>query len=178
MPAAARRRRTLPRPATGPQLPTVAAAARRRPGADADLPAAADPADAIARRAQALADGGRLAEALTCCDDWLAGHKLDARMHYLRAMVLTERGELTQARAALQRSLYLAPDNAVACVAAGNLERRLGRRQAAAGHYRHALELLERAPAGAGLPPIEGPEGITAAQLAAMVRDLLLAEAG
>jgi len=125
--------------------------------------------------AHALANRGELSEALAHCDRWVAAEKTNPEAHYLRAMVLTERGELGEARNALQRSLYLAPDVAMTCFAAGNLERALGRPMSAAMHYRHTLQVLERASPHSELPH---SEGVTAAQLAALVKDLLLAEAG
>lgn len=130
---------------------------------------------ATARHAHALANKGELAEALACCDRWVAIDKMNPEAHYLRGLVLTERGDLTDARHALQRSLYLAPDVAMTCFAAGNLERARGRRAAAELHYRHTLALLDREMSHAVLPH---SEGVTAAQLAALVKDLLLAEAG
>lgn len=145
----------------------------------APQPPSDDPQDrapdtrAMSRRAHALADQGKLSEALTSCDSWIAGNKLDSGAHYLRAMVLMERGDLAQARIALQRSLYLAPDVAMTCFAAGNLERALGRRGAARLHYRHALEVLDRARPDAEL---RHSEGVTAKQLAALVADILMAE--
>jgi len=60
--------------------------------------------------ARALADQGKLAEALTWCDRWIAADKLDAAGHYLRAVVLLEQGDPEQARRALQRTVYLHED--------------------------------------------------------------------
>lgn len=140
-----------------------------------DRPGLETVAASAARHAHALANKGELVEALACCDRWLVMDKMNPEAHYLRGMVLTERGDLAEARQALQRSLYLAPDVAMTCFAAGNLERARGRHAAAAHHYRHTLELLDLEPSHATLPH---SEGVTAGQLAALVRDLLLAEAG
>ncbi|UUZ77174.1 hypothetical protein LP414_07615 [Polaromonas sp. P1(28)-13] len=45
---------------------------------------------------RALANLGRLADALTWCDRWIAADKLDPATHYLRAVVLLEQGDFEQ----------------------------------------------------------------------------------
>lgn len=127
----------------------------------------------VSARARTLADQGRLSEALVWCEHWIASDKMDAGAHYLHAMVLIELGELTQARVALQRSAYLEPGTAMTCFTQANLERSLGQHEAAARHYRNTLGLLECEPPDAEL---RHSEGVSAAQLAALVRDLLAAE--
>ena len=46
--------------------------------------------------ARALANQGRLADAILWCDRWVAADKLDAGAHYLRAIVRLEDGEMTK----------------------------------------------------------------------------------
>ena len=126
--------------------------------------------EAIAARAQALADQRRMGEALACCDRWIAAGKLDPEAHYLRGMILAEMGDMSEACAALERSLYLAPGGVMASLALANLERNRGRGGQAVRHYRHILALLERLPPEAG---IEHAEGVTAQQLTTLVQDMM-----
>lgn len=129
------------------------------------------PVEAIAAQAQALADQRRMEEALIWCDRWIAAEKLDPAAHYLRGMILAETGDLPEAGAAFERSLYLAPHGVMAGLALANLERTRGRQQHAARHYRNVLTLLERLPPDADL---EHAEGISVRQLTALVRDLMV----
>jgi chemotaxis protein methyltransferase CheR len=158
-PLAARRR--TPAPATPPRTAGPASAGTTE---------AALPAQAMAARARALADQRRMDEALAWCDRWVAAAKLDPAAHYLRGMILAEKGEVAEACTALERSLYLAPGGAMASLALANLERARGRGGHAMRHYRNILASLE------GLPPeggIEHAEGVSVRQLAALVRDLM-----
>lgn len=120
--------------------------------------------------AGALANQGRLSEALQWCERWIACDKLDAGAHYLQAMVLIERGELIAARAALRRSLYLEPQAPMISFALGSLERRLGRQAAAGLHFRNTLDLLAQQPVDR---PLEYAEGIGCGQLRMLVHDAL-----
>lgn len=128
----------------------------------------------LSSRAKLAADQGRLADALAWCDRWLAQDRIDPAAHYLRAMVLMEQGDVDEARAALQRCAFLEPSTPITSFALGNLERSLGHRRAALLHYRNTLRLLERCPPDA---PLRHSEGITAAQLSALARNLLATEA-
>lgn len=123
-----------------------------------------------ATRAREAANQGRLTEALAWCDQWIVEDRLDAEAHYVRAMVLLERGDHDEARIALQKSAYLEPAAIMTSFALGNLERGLGRRNVALLHYRNTLKLLERTNSEAEIPC---SEGISAPQLSALVRDLL-----
>lgn len=118
--------------------------------------------EACSLLARAMANQGKLADALTWCDRWVAAHKLDPAAHYLRAIVLLEQGEITPARASLQRALYLDHDFVLAHFALGNLARSLGSARAADRHFDHALRLLARhAPADI----LADSDGLTAGRL-------------
>jgi chemotaxis protein methyltransferase CheR len=123
---------------------------------------------------RALANLGRLDEALGSCGHWLAADKLDTAGHYLRAMILLEQGDEPPARAALQRALYLAPDFVPAHFALGNLARLHGRGTEARRHFDNALQLLGRCHPEEVLPE---SDGLTAGRLAETIRALSPAEA-
>lgn len=91
---------------------------------------------------RALANQGKLSDAMAWCDRWIAADKLDPAGHYLRAVVLLERGESEQARVSLQRALYLHPDFVLAHFALGNLARSRGKTGEADKHFANALHLL------------------------------------
>lgn len=112
--------------------------------------------------ARALANQGRVAEALTWCDLWIAADKLDAKAHYLRAVIQLELADQEQARHSLQRAIYLQPDLVVAHFALGSLARSRGRRHEAGRHFSNTQHLL------AGLPPtslLPESDGLTAGRL-------------
>jgi len=112
--------------------------------------------------ARALANQGKLAEALIWCDRWIAAEKLNAAGHYLRAVVLLEQGDPELARRSLQRAIYLHPDFVLANFALGNLARRGGRNGEADKHFANALHLLARLQSDTPLPE---SDGLTAARL-------------
>jgi len=122
----------------------------------------AEPA-AFSLLTRALANQGKLADALTWCDRWIAADKLDAAAHYLRAVVLMEQGHLEQARASLQRALYLDHDFVLAHFALGNLARSRGKSGEADKHFANALHLLRRYRPDDLLPE---SDGLTAGRLA------------
>jgi chemotaxis protein methyltransferase CheR len=150
-----------------------------------DAPAALQPAEApvqtpyqqaaaMALRARACANQGRLGEALQWCEKALEGDKLNAAWCYLRATILQEQGLAEDAATALKRALYLDQDNALAHFALGNLMRRQGKRNEADRHFRNALAILSGYAQEQVLPE---SEGITAGRLAAIIRSTVSSEA-
>ena len=117
----------------------------------------------------ALANMGRLADALAWCDRWIAASKLDPAGHYLRAIVLLEQREPAQARASLQRATYLDPRFVLAHYALGNLARERGDAREASRHFANAVELLH---ACAPHDPLPESDGLTAGRLAEIIASL------
>lgn len=124
-------------------------------------------------RAKALADQGRLDEAVDTCDQWIAEQKLEIAAHYLRALITMELGEIGEAAASLRRCAYLAPDEPMINFSMGNLERRRGQHGAALGFYRHALAVMSNLESGAA---IAFSDGLTAGQLTSLTRKLIATE--
>lgn len=114
-------------------------------------------------QARALANQGRLADALVWCDRWIVDDKLNAGAYYLRAVVLLEQGDPEQARRSLQRAIYLQPDFVLAHFSLGNLARQRGRPSEAARHFANTRGLLSRYQAADLLPE---SDGLTAGGLA------------
>jgi chemotaxis protein methyltransferase CheR len=149
-------------PPLSPALPEKAAVPRAvMPGQTMRQTALIEPAKTcavqqLARRARALADIGRLAEALACCDQWTAADKLDPAGYYLRAVILQEQGQLEQARIALQSALYLNQEFVLAHFALGCLARRCGKAVESRRYFANAQQLLQRCHPDAPLPESDG----------------------
>lgn len=125
---------------------------------------------ACALLARALANQGKLADALTWCERWIAADKLDAAAHYLRAVALLEQGDAGQARTSLQRALYLDPGFVLAHVALGHLERGHGKPREAGKHFANALHLLRTCQPD---DPMPEADGLTAGQLAETIHSVI-----
>ena len=118
--------------------------------------------DALSLLARALANQGRLADALAWCDRWIAADKTDAAGHYLRAVVLLEHGHQSDARGSLQRALYLEPNFVLAHFALGSLARSRDKHDEADKHFANTLDLLGRLQPYDVLPE---SDGLTAGRL-------------
>jgi len=123
-------------------------------------------ADAMVLLARALANQGRLEEAREWCEKAIAINKICAPFHYLRATILQEQGEETEAAAALGRALYLDPDFILVHVALGHLRRRQGSPDDSRKHFANALSLLRQRRTDELVP--EG-EGRTSGRLAEII---------
>lgn len=113
-------------------------------------------AQAFSLLVRALANLGKLADALTWCNRWVAADKVDPAGHYLRAVVLLEHGDPEQARLSLQRALFLRPDFVLAHFALGNLARGRARNAEADKHFANALAALRRHEPDDLLPDSDG----------------------
>lgn len=111
------------------------------PAAAAAVPAP-ESLQSLRQTACALADQGRLDEALAWCDRWVAADKLDPWSHYVRGVVLIEQGDANGARDALNRCVYMRPGFVLAHLALGQLVRGLGNEAEAARHFAVAGQLL------------------------------------
>lgn len=119
--------------------------------------------------ARALANQGRMAEALTWCELWIVADKLDATAYYLRAAIQLELANPEQARQSLQWAIYLRPDFVVAHFALGSLARSRGKRHEANRHFGNTQQLL------AGLPPaflLPESDGLTAGRLVITIAEM------
>ena len=110
----------------------------------------------------ALANQGRLDDALGWCDRWVAADKLSIAGHYLRAVVLLEQGRSDDARRSLQHVLYLDPNFALAHFAFANLARGSGKDDEVDKHFGNTLRVLDRLRPDEVLPE---SDGLTAGRL-------------
>jgi chemotaxis protein methyltransferase CheR len=105
---------------------------------------------------RALADQGKLPEALALCEDALASDKLDPGLHFLRAIILQELNRIDEAGASLKRTLYLDRNFVLAHFALGNIAMRQGKVPAAKKHFENVLSLLKENRPEDILPESEG----------------------
>jgi chemotaxis protein methyltransferase CheR len=115
---------------------------------------------------RALANQGKLTDALAWSERWVAADKLDASAHYLHAMILQELGERTAARRSLQRAIYVQPGFVLAHFALGNCARHGAPSTEANKHFQNALRLLRDRPPNELVP---GSDGLTAGRLTEII---------
>lgn len=118
---------------------------------------------------RALANQGKLADALLWCDRRVEAEKLDANVHYLRAIVLQELGDSDQSRHSLQRAIYIDPDFVLPYFALGNLALARGKLTEGRKHFGNALSLLCQLPLQEVLPE---SDGLTAGRLIEIITSI------
>lgn len=128
---------------------------------------------ALSMLTRALANLGRLGEALRWCERWVAADRLGAAPRYLQGVILTECGDAEAARAALRRALYLRPGFVMAHFALGNLARDVGQADEARRHFSNALEALR---CGDPDAPVPESDGVSARRLAETIAAMTAAE--
>ena len=92
----------------------------------------------------ALANQGRLSEALALCEQALAADKLDSGLYFLRATILQEQNKYDQAITSLKRALYLDPNYVLAHFAMGNLLVHQGHGRNATKCFQNVLTILSK----------------------------------
>lgn len=130
-----------------------------------------DHAPSLTLLARIYADQGKLGDALICCQQAISIDKLTPDTHYLQALIQQECGMLELAEQSLKRTLYLQPDHVLAHFTLGNLAQQQGDVQAAAKHFRHALERLRSFAPDDSVPE---SEGLTARQLIETIQSMVL----
>ncbi len=120
-----------------------------------------------------LADCGKLAEALACCEQAMTGNCLNLELQYLAAMILLETKRLEEAAEALRRVIYIEPDFVMAHFYLGCIYQQ----QSRIAEGKHALanvrELLRNRRRD---EPVEEGEGINAGGLLEIVGGMLQRE--
>lgn len=122
--------------------------------------------DAMILLVRALANAGRLRDALEWCETSVDSDKLDPRFHFLHATILQETAAAGKAAEALRRVLYLDPGHVLAHFSLGNLCRVEGRTEESKRHFENALKQLNDLPKDRVIPE---SDGITAGRLASTI---------
>lgn len=158
-----------------------AAYAKRKAAAEAEMKTKKGPkrsaprldAEQAAREARLLANKGECKKALELCDTALENDKLNPSLYYLKASILQELGRHDEAERALQSTLFLDANFALARVMLGAIARGQARWGEAVKHFAAALSQLEQMPPDYVLPETDG---LTAGQMAETVASLMGSE--
>lgn len=157
------------RPATGQPPEPVAPRAPRRDAPPVALPARVADSTAIATEIRRVADSGHVRRGMQMCRDYLARHPVDARIHFLFAVLAWGEGSLLQAEESFRRVIYLCRDHVMArCYLARMLEDSGGWAQARRLRQQ-MIDLVRRCPPDMVLP--DG-DGLTAGGLLRLVRQI------
>jgi chemotaxis protein methyltransferase CheR len=105
---------------------------------------------------RALANEGKLSEALTLCEKAIIKEKLNPILHFLRAAILQELNREDEAIASLKRALYLDQNLILAHFTLGNLMLRQGNIQNTKKYFSNALSLLDTLKQDDILPESDG----------------------
>jgi chemotaxis protein methyltransferase CheR len=135
----------------------------------------ATPSQVFHLLARALANQGKLADALGWSDYGIAADKLNPASYYLRALVLQEQGAMEDAAASLRRALYVDQNFVLAHFALGNIARSAGKAQEAEKHLKNALQILRSYQED---DILSESEGITAGRLREIITSLISQETG
>jgi chemotaxis protein methyltransferase CheR len=168
-----------PRPPTGPLAEAEAAFAagdymRAVANAEALLRREAANAPALLLAARSYANLGRHDRAVECCREASAAAPLDPTCYLLLAHISEERGSVDDAKAALKKVVYLAPQSVAGYLELGSLYEREGDGSRARKMWSTALELLRSLEPGARVPHYDT---LTAAELTRQLRARLGQEA-
>ena len=157
-------------PASGAAVPAPPQPRDRKGRVGAVETARTETAADLALALRRLANQGKLREALAASEHAIAANQLDANLHYLHAVILSEEKLDGEAVAALKRTLYLDPNFVLAHFALGNLAQRQGNAPGAEKSLRNTLALLDRFGPEDILPEAEG---LTAGRLREIVHTSL-----
>lgn len=112
--------------------------------------------------ARTLADQGQWDAALAVCDRLLRADALDSRLHFFRALVLEQKGDMDGCEQSLRRAIYLDRQAVLPHYHLGLFLWRKEDGQAAQRSFRNVLALLDRVPDDHA---IEDGDQLTAGQL-------------
>lgn len=123
--------------------------------------------------ARALANLGRLKEALECCSRWIAADKVNADGYYMRALILMESGDIKQASSSMQQAIFLRPNFVLAYFSLGNIARSSGKMDEAYKYFLIVKRLLNGRQPNEILPE---SDSLTVGQLTKIINAMPLIE--
>jgi len=129
--------------------------------------------EALSLRARALANLGRLRDALVCCERWIVADKVDASAYYMRALILTESGDVQQACASLQQAIFLRSNFVLAYFSLGNIAYNSGEMGKAYKYFSIVQRILSTYQPDDMLPE---SDNLTVGQLNEIINTMLLME--
>lgn len=134
--------------------------------------------EALRLAAMALANLGRVAEALAMVDEALGRNPASHRIHYLRSLLASEMGHSEEGLRSLDRALVLAPDHVPSLVDRGRMHAAAGRWREADGDLERALACLEKMEPWALVEGLEAVEVREVLQHCRSLRERALAMLG
>ena len=93
--------------------------------------------------ARAMANQGRLSDALQWCEKAIVSDKLNPGLYYLAATILQEQGLFDKAGALLKQAVYLDRKSVLVHFALANLARQQGKTKESKKHFENARVLLQ-----------------------------------
>jgi chemotaxis protein methyltransferase CheR len=93
---------------------------------------------------RALANQGKLAEAMQSCTKAIAADKIDPRLYYLYATILKEKNLLEEAITSLKHAIYLDPEFILSYYSLGNIYKQIGNARNAKKYYDIVLSILNK----------------------------------
>ncbi|HEV3438119.1 MAG TPA: CheR family methyltransferase [Gemmata sp.] len=133
-------------PAEAPQIQAIEelslSVSEREPEVLVPAPQSSDSSQLDSIRA--LADRGEWAKAAACCEASLQRDKLNPRVHFYRALVLEQMGQLPEAEQAFRRVIYLDRSFVLGHYYLGLLLQKMGMSSPAARSFRNVLTFLAR----------------------------------
>jgi chemotaxis protein methyltransferase CheR len=103
-----------------------------------------------------LANQGHLQVALTLCNETIASEKLIPCFYFLRASILQEMNNISEAIISLKQVVYLDPDYVMGHFVLGNLLNQEGNEKSAKRYFGNVLDLLKRYSNNDILPDSDG----------------------
>ncbi len=103
-----------------------------------------------------LADQGLLDKALSFCNETIALNKLAHGLYFLRASILQELGNVSEAIASLKQAIYINPDYIMGHFMLGNLFLRIENTGNAKKYFNNVLGLLSQCETDHNVPESEG----------------------
>lgn len=92
--------------------------------------------------AKTCSNQGKFSKAIEWCEKEITINKFNPGCYYLLALIFQEQGEIDEAIASLNRSIYLDPDYLLAHYTLGNIILRKGNFKKAEKHFNNALSVL------------------------------------
>ena len=132
------------------------------------------PKTSVTLSVRALANQGKLKEALDLCEKAIIEEKLNPVLYYLKAAILQELSRDEEAITSLKKSLYIDPNLVLAHFTLGNIMIKQGNIQAAKKGFNNALALLGILKQDDILPE---SDGITAGRFKEILNATILAGA-
>ena len=123
----------------------------------------------IKEKARALADSGKLSEALALIEAAISADTTHAESHYLKALILMNLNQLPEAESSLKKATFVDAEMIVAYLALASIAHVKGNHDSMLRHYRTAIKLLAKLDENQIVPY---SDGMPAKALATMISNV------